>query len=166
MSAENHDRAKQLLRAAQVENIPADERRWLDAHLETCTPCSAEARAIADSINSLRGFGVNAPPNVVRRTSLAVHQRAEQRRRERESITFVGMAVVASVFWAIVVTPYAWTTFAGLGESLHLSGAAFVTVFLMLWFLPATILGAAAAWKRIERDSGSDWVTGENGRQS
>jgi hypothetical protein len=166
MSTENHDRARQLLRKAHVESIAADERRWLDEHLAICAACSEDARAIADSISSLRGFGVNAPPDMVHRASLAVHQRAEQRRRERESMTFLGIAIAASVLWAIVVTPYAWNTVAGMAESLHLPSAAFVSGFLMLWFLPATVLGAAAAWRRIAKDNRSDWVTGENGRQS
>jgi hypothetical protein len=165
MSAEkNHDRAKQLLRAAQVESIPAEQQRWLDDHLATCTPCTEDARAIADAINSVRTVAVSAPPDVVRRASLAVHQRADQRRRKQESITFLAMAVVASVLWAIVVTPYAFTTFSRFGQMLHLSGATFVSALLLLWFLPATVLGAAAAWLRGEKSS--DWVTGENRRQS
>jgi hypothetical protein len=169
MSTEKHDRANQLLRKEHVEGIAADERRWLAEHLAICAPCSEDSRAIANSINSLRGFGVNAPAGVVQRARLAVHQRAEQRLRERESMTFLGMAIAASVLWAIVVTPYAWTTVAGIGESFRLPSAALVAGFLMWWFLPGTVLAAAAAWRQAARknaENGSDWITGENGRQS
>jgi hypothetical protein len=157
MSTEKHDRANQLLRKEHVEGIAADERRWLAEHLAICAPCSEDSRAIANSINSLRGFGVNAPAGVVQRARLAVHQRAEQRLRERESMTFLGMAIAASVLWAIVV------------ESFRLPSAVLVAGFLMWWFLPGTVLAAAAAWRQAARknaENGSDWITGKNGRQS
>jgi hypothetical protein len=165
MSAESHERARKLLRAARVEGISAGERQWLDAHVAGCRECANEANAMAVAIESLRTLGVTAPADVVRRTSLAVHQRAEERRVEKEPAVFLGVAAVMSSVWAIFATPYIWAAFAWLGQLLHVSDAVWQLGFLLWWFLPATVLAAAAGWRHVATsDANSQWATEVNWR--
>ena len=151
MKVETHQRARKSLSAARVEGISSSERQWLEAHLAECSECSREARALAVAIDSLRTFSVSAPEDAVRRASLAVHRRAARRRSEREPGVFLGVAAVASGVWAILTTPYIWATFAWLGNALHVSDAIWQLGFLMWWFLPATVLAAAAGWRHAAR---------------
>src|SRR5688572_15535036 len=146
MNLQSCDRAKKMAAADLVEGIPAAEREWLDAHLAACGECANEARALAAAIRSVRAFHLSANPDAVRRTRLAVHQRAGQRRREQERAASIWIAVAASSVWAIITTPYAWSAFASFGQSFQLPDAAWQLGFLMWWFLPATALAAVAGW--------------------
>jgi anti-sigma factor RsiW len=166
MSSESHDRARRLLRAAQVEGISAGDRQWLDAHLAGCSECSNEATAMVAAIDSLRALRVMAPEDMVRRTALAVHQRAQQRRPEREPTVFLWTAAgIASIF-AIATIPYTLAAFAWIGRILDLPDTVWQLGFLMWWFFPATVLGAVAAWRHSLKPYAPNWAHEEKWGQS
>ena len=148
MNLESHARARKLLSIDRVEGISAEERRWLDAHLATCEQCSNEATALAVAVDSLRSVRVHADENVVRRVRFAVHQRAEKLHRQRARTVPLWIAVVTSSTLAILTTPYIWSTFAWFGRALHVSSIVWQLGFLVWWFVPATVLSAAAALRR------------------
>src|SRR5262245_32570569 len=108
MNRDQHERARQLSRAARVEGITRADGAWLDAHLAGCDACARDAAALDEAIRSLRSAGVAAPADMVRRTTLAVRRRAEQRQAGHESAGVVWVAVAISVAWAILTTPYVW----------------------------------------------------------
>ena len=147
MKLESHEGARQLLRAARVEGISDKERQWLDAHLAGCAECSGEAAVLAAAIDSLQALSRDTGPEVVRRTSAAVHRRAGEIRVKREHAVPLWTAVAASSVWAIITTPYVWSTFAWLGHELYLGDTVWQVGFLMWWFLPATAFGCIAAWR-------------------
>jgi anti-sigma factor RsiW len=161
MSSESHERAKQLLRAAQVEGISPGDRRWLHAHLAGCSGCSDEAAAMLAAIDSLRALRVTAPEDMVRRTAQAVQRRARQRRSEREPALFLWTAAVISSIWAIATIPYTLAAFAWIGRVLNLADTVWLLGFLLWWFFPATVLGAAAAWRHTLKNYGPNWTRAE-----
>src|SRR4030095_7567839 len=99
MNPQSHERARALLRTARIGGISSGESQWLDAHLEGGVECSIEALSLAAAMDSLRALSVTAPVDVVRRTSLAVHRLAEQRRRKPEParVLCVAAGVAAGV---------------------------------------------------------------------
>lgn len=158
MSLESHERARRLLAAIRVEDISGGDRQWLDAHLMSCSQCADEANALTAAIDFLCAHTISAPSQVVRATTLAVHQRAQQLRRQRERGAPLWISVAVSSVWAIVTTPYAWSAFAWLGRSLHLADTTWQLGFLMWWFLPATILSAVAGWQHVANNPAMDYA--------
>jgi hypothetical protein len=148
MNAKDHERARTLLRAALVEGIAEADRVWIEAHLARCEDCSKEARGFDHAVRSLRSVRAAAPDELVRRTMLAVHRRAAERRASSEPSAFLWVAAVMCSAWTIVVSPYAWSVLAWLGRAFELPDLLWQLVFLSWWFMPATALGIAAGAQR------------------
>jgi hypothetical protein len=161
MNLESHARARKLLHAARVEGISSNDRQWLDAHLVDCTECSKEAAAVSMAIDSLRALSVSAPADLVRRTSLAVHRQAVERRSKRETAAPLWIAAAASSVWTLSTTPFVWAAFAWFGSLIHVPDTVWQLGFLMWWFMPASALAAVAGWRHVaNRRAVSDWATG------
>lgn len=153
MSGENHERARMLLRAARVEGITEKDRTWLDEHLEACESCAYEASRLAASIASLKTLNVTAPSDLARRTALVIERRAEQRRLEQEPTIFLWLSAGVATVWAILTTPYVWAAFEWVGRLIHVGNVVWELGFFMWWFLPATVLAAAAGWRTARSQS-------------
>ena len=147
MNLDSHERARQLLRAAQIEGISEKDRQWLDSHVAVCEACANEASLLSASIASWRALNVTAPAGLLQRTTLAVGRRAEQRRLEREPTLFLWLAAGLATLWAILTTPYVWAAFSWMGRLAHAADIVWQLAFVMWWFLPASVLGAAAGWR-------------------
>ena len=158
----NHERAKRLIVEATIEQIAARDREWLDRHLAACLECSSEAGALTSAVKSLRSQPVAASPEVVRRTRLAVRSRAEQLNAARARSVSLWISATMSIVWMILTAPYVWQTFAWLGDIAHMPAAVWQIGFLMWWFLPATVLAAAAAWRHTAKHDVSNWISETN----
>jgi anti-sigma factor RsiW len=163
MNLENHEQAKKLLAAAQVEGISASEHHWLEAHLAACSECSSEAQALGAAIELLRELSVTVRPEITLRTRLAVQRRAEQRRLRQESWVPLWIAVAVSSVWIVFTAPYVWSVFAWFGSVLHLPEPIWQLTFLTWWFLPATIVAAVVCWRHAAgRKPAPVWTTEMN----
>lgn len=153
-----HERARRLIAAGRVEGVSAAEREWLDRHLEACAQCLEEAEAVAAAIDLLRASPVLADAGMVRRTRLALRQRAEQVRIDRAHAFPLWIAGALSVAWTFLTMPFGWWAFAWLGQAARVPESVWQGTFLMCWFLPATIVTAIVAWRHACEDRrGSDW---------
>jgi hypothetical protein len=158
MNGMDHERARKLLAAAAVEGITSSERRWLDAHMAACDECSNEAAALTDAIQALCSVPVVATPEIVRRTRLAVRIRSQELQAARAQSTPLWMAIAVSMVLMIVTTPFVWQAFHWLGLWIQVPNEVWQIGFLMWWFLPATILAAAAALRHGNSEA-SNWLT-------
>jgi hypothetical protein len=156
MSDMNHDRARKLLLAAAIEGIASGEREWLEGHLAACAECSIEARALGGAVESLKGFHITASPELIQKTMLAVRGRARQLDAARAASAPLWIAAAISSACMILTTPYVWWAFAWFGRITHIPDAFWQVGFLMWWFLPATLL-AAAAVRRHSKDNVLNW---------
>jgi hypothetical protein len=156
---EVHARARRLISAARVEGIPAADREWLDAHLETCARCAGEAAAVAAAIDALRAAPMLADAAMVRRTRIAVRRRAEEVHLHDLRAAPLWMAGALSVASMIVTIPCSWWTFAWLGRTAGVSEPVWQGALLICWFLPATIVTGLIAWRHAgEGTHRSDWT--------
>jgi hypothetical protein len=144
--------------AARVEGIAASERKWLDDHLASCSECSTEASALDTALGLLRALPVAASPDLVRRTRFAVRQRAGQLHSERPAAIGLWIATAMSTLWMALTAPYVWRAFAWFGRAAQIPDAMWQLGFVMWWFLPATVLAAAAAWRLTAKDEDSNWA--------
>jgi len=152
MNETNHERARKLLLAALIEDIAPTEREWLEGHLEGCVECAKEADALAAAVGSIQSFPVTASRELVQRTRNLVHMRAEQLAAMRPRSAPLWIATVISSFCMIATAPYVWSVFSWFGRMAHVPVVLPEIGFLMWWFLPATVLAAAAAWRHRHSD--------------
>ncbi len=148
MKPDHHLRAKQLLLKARIEGISTDDQRWLDGHWAECPSCTSEANALASMIQSLSSVPVTASADLVRRTSLLVHRRANELRRTRANAAPLSIAAILSGLWVIVTAPYVWSALEWLGRVVHAPYGTWQVSFLMWWFLPATVIAAVAVCRK------------------
>jgi anti-sigma factor RsiW len=148
MNPESHEHARRLLDAHRVEGISSAEQDWLERHLASCDECSSAAEGLDATIQSLRSLPVVANSELVRQTRLAVRNRAEERRAARSRSVPLWIATALSSGLMIFTSSYVWQVFAWIGSLAGIPNAVWLAGFLVWWFLPATILAAAAAWRQ------------------
>jgi hypothetical protein len=148
----NHERARKLLVTAAIEDITSDERKWLEGHLAACVECSSEARELAVAVGSLRDFHVTVSPDLLQRTRAAVRVRAEELNAVRAGSAPLWIATAISGVCMIVTALYVWRTLAWAARMTHVPEVFWQVGFLVCWFLPATALAAAAAWRHSKDD--------------
>lgn len=148
MSDESHDKAKRLIAAARVEGIPAADREWLDAHLETCGDCSARARSVEKSITALRLASVPVDPCLIDETRKRVHLRAMEMRKDAEQTKALWISCALSWVFGVVSAPLLWEGLKWIDQRLALPQAVGWVAFPILWIVPAVLIGMGFAWKR------------------
>jgi hypothetical protein len=136
-----HARAIHLIDQLHVEGLAAQERQWLDAHLQNCTECSALAQSTEAALRALRTVSIPFPSGLASRAQFRVHLRAQQL-QEREPRSLAVWAI-AGISWAlgIATAPYVWQLFAWTGERLHVPKLALQLGFGLWWLIPAMIAG-------------------------
>jgi hypothetical protein len=83
-----------------------------------------------------------------------VRRRAEELQEERARAMALWIATGMSTFWMIATAPYLWEAFAWFGRVARIPDAVWQIGFLLCWFLPATVLAVAAAWRHKTSDGG------------
>ena len=147
MNPENHERARQLMVAVQIEEIARADAEWLQQHLAACRQCANEASALDAAVGTLRALPVTASPELVARSRRSVRQHAGQLESERLRAAPLWIATAVSAICMIATAPYVWRAFGWLGREAQLPDALWQMGFVVWWFFPATLLALAAAWK-------------------
>jgi anti-sigma factor RsiW len=148
MNVNQHQRAQRLIMQSRADALEAGDTLWLDAHLNECDRCAADASALDGAICSMRSLPTIAPSGLTERTIRAVRRRSEELQRERERLIPLWIAVAFSIATTVVTAPMTWTAFAWLGRTARFSDPVWQAGFLSWWFLPAAIVAAVLAWQR------------------
>lgn len=136
-----HARAQRLIDQHHVEGLAAQEREWLDGHLQECGECAAIAQVTENALRALRTEAIPFPSGLASRTQFRVHLRAQQ--LEERAPRSLAIWAIAGVSWAlgIATSPYVWQLFAWMGERLHVPKLAWELGFGLWWLIPALIAG-------------------------
>jgi hypothetical protein len=155
--SEVHARAKQLIDQHNVEGLEAQEREWLDGHLQECGECAALAQATENALRGLRANVIPFPSGLASRTQFRVRLRAQEL-QEREPRSLAVWAV-AGVSWAlgIATAPYVWEWFAWMGERLHVPKLVLQMGFGLWWLIPALIAGGILLLESPRRKFSNSW---------
>ncbi len=137
MSADMHQRARELAMAARVEGIGERERLWLEAHLAECAGCADAHAALDAAIGALRAPSVMADSGLVRATQARVRMRAAELRQHAATMRPLWIATALVVAYALVTTAAAWQIFGLAGEWLRLTAMSSRLVFAVVWIAPA-----------------------------
>ena len=155
MNQSIHERARRLIVQRRVEGLPAGDQEWLGQHLDTCGECAAHAQSVERWVASLKSLRAEVDPAVIQAARRRVRLRAEEIEARRARLRPVWVALWFSGAWTLLLTPYVWLGFEWLGRSLRLADGVWETAFLVWWFLPATAIAAALAWRRLGMAEGT-----------
>ncbi|MDP9146827.1 MAG: zf-HC2 domain-containing protein [Acidobacteriota bacterium] len=139
---------------AAKDEVSAEERLWLRAHLESCASCREFAEVAGETIRALRAIPVMAGASLVSATRMRVRQRAQelQRRQERLRVIWVCSAAVTvctafntALLWRGFAWMSQWLSQQGgqqwIGQQVHLSSPLFGLGFVTLLLMPAIVAG-------------------------
>ncbi len=142
MSNDVHERARELVSGSRAQDLAAEERNWLESHLNSCSGCASYAEDVRGIVSLLRSVAVMPSPRLVSATQLRVRARAEMIRERQARLRPLWIACTVAVLISLVTTPYLWWGFQWLGHSLGLSDGVWLTGFIFMWVVPG-ILGIA-----------------------
>jgi anti-sigma factor RsiW len=147
MKEDIHERAIQLIDRMQVEGLSAEERDWLEAHLEGCPQCQKQALETERALRALR----SAVPRFDVALVLTARMQAQIRAREliENTARMQALWISCALSWVlgVVSAPLLWRGFEWLGHRLEISRAVWITGFALSWVAPAVVVGAVIAWR-------------------
>jgi hypothetical protein len=145
-----HERARALLNRSVVEDISAEERMWLDLHVDGCTPCSAHRVALLETINGVHSElgSVSASAALVRKTQSAVRIRAAELQRNEERMGPLWIACMLAGLWALLSIPLIWEGTQWLAGHTSVSIVVWQTAAVFVWLMPAGLSVALGVWAR------------------
>jgi len=148
-----HEQALQLIDKKQVEGLSAEERAWLEAHLESCVQCRKRALETERALRALR----SAAPQFDATLALATQMRARVRARElsENAARMRALWISCALSWILGVAsaPLLWPAFEWIGHRLAISRVVWMTGFALSWLAPAAITAALIAWRRARGSS-------------
>ena len=143
-----HQRAQRLLAESLVEGIATPDQAWLGQHLRECADCAREAAATQEALQALRGVPVAVPRDLVARTQLRVHLRAQEANESSRGGLLLWIITAASWLLGVLSAPLVWRGFAWFGGHFGVPRLALVMVFVLWWTVPALVAVAAVLYQR------------------
>jgi len=139
MTNDLHVRARNLIAQGCIEHVSSDDQLWLEAHLTECESCANEQRQLGESLSTLRTMHIELPRNLVSRTQMRVHIRAEELREHGPASRLIWAVAVMSWVFGLATAPFVWRGFAWLGGELHLPKLVWITGVALWWAVPAIV---------------------------
>ncbi|HEY8716890.1 MAG TPA: hypothetical protein VIM00_16010 [Candidatus Acidoferrum sp.] len=156
MSADIHERAKQLIAQERIESIAEAESAWLAGHLGECAECAAVATATSAALRSLRTAPIDLPPGLATRTQFRVSLRARQLQQDGPRRRALWIAAGISWVAGVASAPFVWRLFAWLGEQTGVPKLVWEAGFAMWWAVPVLV---AAVVLLAEHEKGhAEWA--------
>ncbi len=144
MKYENdHLRAQALLAESLTDSLPADDARWLGAHLRECPACEAVLAAQRDAIHVLKTIPARTPAFLAALTKARVHSRRRQIEESRQRMQLLVISCVLALAWTVASMPIAWELVQWFGVSSPVTANA-VWWVAIVWFWAAPALAGAA----------------------
>jgi len=147
MREDIHERAVQLIDKMQVEGLTAEDRDWLEAHLESCAQCRKQALETERALRALRSAVPRFDVTLVRATQMRTRIRACELIENAARMRALWVSCTLSWVLGVVSAPLLWRGFEWIGHRWAISRAVWMTGFALSWVAPAAIAAAVIAWR-------------------
>jgi hypothetical protein len=140
MTAQDHERAIDLITRQGTEEMSAATSAWLESHLETCAECADYASAFIGTERLLRAVAVTASPALVTTTQERIRARAAhlQEQRTRTVLMAISFAIGAL---SSAASAWLWWKFGGwVAQHVGLPSAVVQPGILLFLVLPAIVI--------------------------
>ena len=145
MSGEHHERAHELLAAAQVEGLSAADQAWLDSHLDGCADCRVHAKSLERAITGLRSFQTPVDPALMEATRRRLRVRAQELHEQEARMHGLWISCALSWILGVLSAPLLWWGFRWVGRHLALPDLAWQAAFALWWVIPAAATAVVLA---------------------
>jgi anti-sigma factor RsiW len=148
MTEDIHERAIQLIDRLQVEGLTAEERGWLEAHLESCAQCQKQALETERALRALRSAAPRLDTTLVLTTQMRARIRAREIIENAARMRALWISCALSWVLGVVSAPLLWRGFEWAGHRLAISRAVWMTGFALCWVAPAVVVAALIIWRQ------------------
>jgi anti-sigma factor RsiW len=145
MTEDIHERAIQLIDKMQVEGLSAEERGWLEAHLESCAQCQKRALETERALRALRSAAPRFDVSLVLKTQMRARIRARELTENVTRMRALWISCTLSWVLGVVSAPLLWRGFEWIGHRWAISRAVWMTGFALSWVAPAVVAAAVIA---------------------
>lgn len=143
MMADFHERARQLLTEAWIEDLGADDAAWLSSHVASCERCARFAAGLQESVSLLRSARIHAEPALVDASKRSARLYAERVRETQNRFRLLAVSCVLSAIWGGVSLPWLWRAFVWIGQAAKVPDAVWQAAFVLFWLLPSVVAAVA-----------------------
>ena len=148
MMEDIHERALKLIDKMQVEGVTAEERDWLELHLESCAQCRKRGSETERALRALRLALPQFDPTLVRTTQMRARIRARELIENAVRMRALWISCTFSWVLGVVSAPLLWRGFEWMGQRLAISRAVWMTGFALSWVVPSVVVAAVIAWRQ------------------
>jgi hypothetical protein len=140
----SHARARQVMVASLIDDIPASDAAWLDTHLRDCASCSNLRQDLGTGLRALRLPEMTADAGLVEATQRRLHDRARELNRERALHAPLLAASLLGLLTGVLTAVGMARALAAIGTDAGVPSPLLAAAGVALWFLPAILVAAAA----------------------
>jgi len=159
MSGSDHERARELVLLADIDEVSQRDALWLEAHLSGCAECACFAEEFEFAERALRRVPVTAPVALVSATQMRVRQRAAELRDQQARNFLIGISFCLGLLWS------AGSAFAGLklsgwlADKVHVATWIIATGVAVFWLAPAVVIAVGLLVDHpLSNPARTDWL--------
>lgn len=142
MPSDSHERARFLVDRDLLEGNSAEERRWLDSHLEQCLECSGYAALTTRSVRALDAFAFELDPAAAMRVENVVRERAARMSAGDLHPRTLWLGTAVAIGLTIAGTLALWQPAMWLAGRWNLPSPAWIVAFAAFWPVPSLLVAA------------------------
>jgi hypothetical protein len=143
-----HADFEELLLRQRHEPLSAGEATQLQAHLDVCAHCRQIGEALDVGLRSLASQALVVPASLTAATRARLSQREAELTEAASRMRWVMAASLLAGVLGLLTARALWLGIDWLGQQWDVPVAGLVSLFVVVWFAPATLGGLAAlAWR-------------------
>lgn len=151
MNRSDHERAHELILMQGVEEVAAEEGRWLDTHLAECSECAAFAEALQLTTQAMRSAPVLASSALVSDTQARVRARAAELEDQQNRVYLIAISFCLGLLWSAGSMFVGWKLSGWLADRLHVATWMVSAGMVMFWLLPAVAMAVVLVFHQRPR---------------
>jgi hypothetical protein len=139
-----HTHFEELLVRQRHESLSADEATQLQAHLDVCPSCRGFGESLDLGLRSLASLPFAVPARLTAATRLRLHRRRAELVEAGERMRLLTYASALTCVLGLATAGGLWLGIDWLGRQWGVPFGGVVSLFVIVWFAPATLAGLAA----------------------
>jgi hypothetical protein len=138
-----HADIEELLVRQRHEPLSADDAARLQAHLGTCESCRRFDAALDAGLRSLASLPIAVPAGLTAATRLRLRRRNAELAEAVAQMRLIAAASVLAGALGLATARALWLGVDWFGQQWGLSFGVLLSLFVVVWFVPATLGGLA-----------------------
>jgi len=139
-----HADFEELVLRQRLEPLSVEDARRLQAHLDSCERCQRWADALDSGLKALTSQPFAVRASVTAATRLRLQRRSVELAEAASRWRAVAAASLVAAILGLLTARALWLGINWLGQQWDVPLVGLVSLFVVVWFAPATLCGLAA----------------------